>query len=114
MDKLIKIAQHYKFEKQSRKLAEECAELIQAVNKYYDYTSSYNKELIEYNWKYYQDIVEEIADVQIMIDQIMYLLNINNEAVNEIREKKIARQLERIKNEKEKEIWQKEECLQKQ
>lgn len=96
-DKIKRIAEFYKFENQSRQLSEECAELIQAVNKYQRYSSNYNAEPSEYDWKYYQNVVEEIADVEVMLEQIKLLLNISNEAVKSIKEKKVNRQLERIK-----------------
>ena len=59
-DKIKKIAGFYKFENQSRQLSEECAELIQAVNKYQRYSSRCSSEPIEYDWKYYQNVVEVI------------------------------------------------------
>jgi NTP pyrophosphatase (non-canonical NTP hydrolase) len=108
-EKLKTIANHYKLEKQSRQLNEELAELIQANSKYIRYSDS-NME-----WRYLQNICEEVADVQVMIEQILYLLNIDKNAIEEIKMKKIDRQLERIKLEQEKEDkWQKEGCFQKQ
>ena len=103
-DKIERIANHYKFEKQSRQLSEECAELIQAVNKYYRFreglvngddilTSTNDNNML------IQNIVEEIADVEVMLDQIKHLLNINPEAIEQIKSNKIARQLERIEQE---------------
>ena len=41
-DKISIIADHYGFPKQSRQLSEECAELIQAVSKYYRFRNSKN------------------------------------------------------------------------
>ena len=43
--------------------------------------------------------IEEIADVQIMIEQIKYLLGVREEEVLDVIEKKLDRQIERIKNE---------------
>lgn len=99
IEKIKKIATFYKFENQSRQLSEECAELIQAINKYQRYASNYNAEPKEYDWKYYQNVVEEIADVEVMLEQIKILLNISDEAVHGIKEKKVNRQIERIKKE---------------
>ena len=107
-NKLKTIADFYKLETQSRQLNEELAELIQANSKYLRYSDS------DVEWQYLQNICEEVADVQIMIEQMLYLLDIDKQAIEEIKMKKIDRQLERIKVEKEKEEWQKEECLQKQ
>ena len=92
MDKrLFKIANHYGLDSQLDMLQEECAELIQAVSKYKRNGSS--------------GIVEEMADVFIMLNQVIYLLNKENTAVdvdvfiNLWMEKKIRRQLERIESE---------------
>ena len=109
-NKLKAIADYYKLDTQSRQLNEELAELIQANSKYSRYSENNSM-----NWEYLQNMCEEIADVQIMIEQMLYLLDIDNEAIEKIKVKKIDRQLERIKLEQEKEeTWQKEECLQKQ
>ena len=109
-NKLKAIADYYKLDTQSRQLNEELAELIQANSKYLRYSENNSM-----NWEYLQNMCEEIADVQIMIEQMLYLLDIDNEAIEKIKMKKIDRQLERIKLEQEKEeTWQKEECLQKQ
>lgn len=97
-DKLKKIADYYKLDKQSRQLNEELAELIQANSKYLRYSES-NTGM---DWMYLQNMCEEIADVQIMIEQILYLLNIDIKAIEEIKIRKIDRQLERIKCEMEK------------
>lgn len=95
--KIKKIADYYKLEKQSRQLSEECAELIQATSKYMRYQESSYASTVD--WKYLQDICEEIADVEVMLAQIKYLLNINPKAIEEIKKKKIDRQLERIEKE---------------
>ena len=109
-NKLKAIADYYKLDTQSRQLNEELAELIQANSKYSRYSENNSM-----NWEYLQNMCEEIADVQIMIEQMLYLLDIDNKAIEKIKMKKIDRQLERIKLEQEKEeTWQKEECLQKQ
>jgi NTP pyrophosphatase (non-canonical NTP hydrolase) len=103
-DKIKRIANHYGFEKQSRNLTEECGELIQAVNKYYRYneglitrddilTSTNDVNML------IQNIVEEVADVEIMLEQIKHLLHINPAAIEEIKVNKVNRQLERIKRE---------------
>ena len=94
-----RIAEHYTFENQSKQLIEECAELIQAINKYQRYAEGYNAESKEYDWKYYQNVIEEIADVEIMLDQTKILLHFSNEAVEEIKQKKVNRQLERMEQE---------------
>lgn len=104
-EELKRIANYYGFPKQSRQLSEECAEIIQAVSKYHRFreskttrdeilTSTNDSNML------IQNICEEIADVEIMLDQMKYLLNINPEAIEEIKINKINRQLERIEKEK--------------
>lgn len=102
LDKIKKIANKYGYAKQSRQLSEECAELIQAVNKYHRFRESKTTRdeiLASTNDSnmLIQNIVEEIADVEIMLEQIKVLLNLNNDAIKAIKVKKIDRQLERIK-----------------
>lgn len=103
-DKIERIANHYGFTKQSGQLIEECAEIIQAVRKYNRFdeglitgddilTSTNDSNML------IQNIVEEIADVEIMLDQIKHLLHVNPEAVEAIKLKKVNRQLERIEQE---------------
>lgn len=91
MDKRLKtIADHYGLDSQLNILQEELAELIQAVSKYRRGDPSH--------------IIEKIADVEIMLDQITYLLqkftsvNINT-FISLYGEKKIRRQLRRIDEE---------------
>ncbi len=90
IEKIKIIADTYGYEPQSRQLIEEMAELTQAINKFWrkDYECDYRKYLIE-----------ELADVSIMLQQIIYLLNSENN-VEDIIAEKINRQLKRIKNNK--------------
>lgn len=104
--KIKKIADYYGFARQSRQLSEECAEIIQAVNKYHRCNEKIrggdNIMLsVSDSNMLIQNIVEEIADVEIMLEQIKYLLNINNDAVNKIKDNKLDRQIARIKKERE-------------
>lgn len=94
IDKRLKqIADHYGLDSQLDMLQEECAELIQAASKY------------KRNGNY--SIIEEIADVYIMLDQVVYLLDKELPEEGEVKysiswwkKKKISRQLERIEKEK--------------
>ena len=79
-----KIADYYGLDNQTDKTIEECAELIQALVK------------LESR----ENTIEEIADVQIMLKQMLYLLDCEKE-VEKVMEYKINRQLERIKQAKE-------------
>lgn len=94
MDNRLKtIADHYGLDSQLNILQEELSELIQAVSKYRRGDQSH--------------ILEEIADVEIMLDQVKYLLGkypeiphfIIYESIQGIREDKIKRQLNRITEE---------------
>lgn len=92
--KIKKIADHYGLKSQQRQLAEECGELIQATSKYMRYQETSYASTVD--WQYLQKVCEEIADVEVMLDQIKYLLNINPDAIDEIKQNKVDRQLERI------------------
>ena len=86
---LKEIADHYGLRTQSLKLIEEMAELTQSLSKLL--IDPYDGSIVE-------NVEEEIADVNVMLKQLIYLCGIGDE-VNEIMHQKIARQLERIKNE---------------
>lgn len=81
-----KIADHYGLRRQLWQTVEEMAELTQVICK----TGRYDMDTVR------DHLAEEVADVSIMIDQIVYLLGDN--MIAKIREEKINRQLERIKN----------------
>jgi NTP pyrophosphatase (non-canonical NTP hydrolase) len=93
-DKIKRIANHYGLAKQQRQLAEECGELIQATSKYMRFQEQSYASTVD--WTYLQNVIEEIADVEVMLEQIKYLLHINSNAIEAIKEKKVNRQLERI------------------
>ena len=81
-----KIADHYGLRRQLWQTVEEMAELTQVICK----TGRYDMDTVR------DHLAEEVADVSVMIDQIVYLLGDN--MIAKIREEKIKRQLERIKN----------------
>ena len=87
-ERITKIADNYGLDSQLDILQEECAELIVAVSKFKRGKDTAN-------------IIEEIADVEIMLDQIVYLLDKKNNVdvyafIGLWIEKKIRRQLERM------------------
>ena len=81
------IADHYGLEYQLRQLAEECSELAVEAN----YSARYGDITIR--------LIEEIADVEIMLDQVKYLAEIQESDILETRYYKIERQLKRINKE---------------
>lgn len=89
--RIIKIAEHYGKDSQLDILQEECSELIQAVSKY---RRSNDIEVFKK-----MHIEEEIADVEIMISQIKHLLEISERDIKAIKDTKLERQLDRIKEE---------------
>lgn len=92
------IANHYGLESQSRQLMEECGELAQATNKVWRLTKELStdpgkaKEYVTSE----NNLVEEMADVSIMIAQIQEILGISNERVTEQVDVKLNREIERI------------------
>lgn len=83
------IADHYGLRAQSLKLIEEMAELTQSLSKLL--IDPYDEGIDE-------NVEEEVADVNIMLKQLIYLCSIEDK-VNKIMHQKITRQLERMKNE---------------
>lgn len=95
--KIKEIADHYGYDAQSRQCIEEMAELTQAINKWWRVCGN-GQRTEESIAECRYNLVEEIADVQIMLYQLGYLLDSRLE-VSEIITKKLDRQLERIKRE---------------
>ena len=86
-----KIITHYGTAHQKIKLCEECAELIQAVCKSLDNGSADNIT---------EDMIEEMADVQIMLMQFRRILpRYWYDRLYEIQRQKLDRQLQRIESE---------------
>ena len=90
---IVKIADTYGYDAQSRQLIEEMAELTQAINKAWRMGNDFDNLLVQK-----RNIKEEIADVYIMLEQMKYLLNIYEDDIETIINRKILRQLERINN----------------
>ena len=86
-ERITKIADHYGIKRQMHQLAEECSEL--AVEASHSARKGVTVK-----------IIEEMADVLLMIEQVIYLANIAIDDIDECIKFKIDRQLERIKEEK--------------
>lgn len=80
-DKLMQIFDHFGATNQAEKLMEEATEL--------------RVEIIEDN---YLGIIEELADVEVLLDQIKVKYEIYPEEVESIKKEKIDRTLKRIKD----------------
>ena len=80
-DNVKSIADKFGYEEQSLQLIEEMAELTQAINKHRRYNTNTTK----------CNLIEEIADVSIVLSQIVYLLKIDENMF----EKYIANKIER-------------------
>lgn len=101
--KIQKIADTYGYDAQSRQCIEEMAELTQAINKFWRKDlkcGQFTPLQVPIGSPQELSIIEEIADVEICLAQMKYLLAIREEDVNKVIEQKLDRQLERIeKNE---------------
>lgn len=78
-----RIFNHYGIVEQRKQLIQECAELIVALTKL-------DRE----------NIIEEMADVQVMLDQFKLSLPGVGNDITEIMYQKVKRQLERMENER--------------
>lgn len=92
--KAHKIANHYNKDEQVDILIEEMSELTKALLKNRRAIKEGDQVKINHS---VQSIEEEIADVEIMLQQIVYLGDFEN--VDDIMEYKLDRQLERISKE---------------
>ena len=100
-DKLKIIAEHYGIENQSIQLMEEMAELTIALNKYRRSSKVEHQTISESIDEQFiiEQIIEEICDVEIVLEQIKYLLNHSSDDLAIWKQRKIERQLERIAKE---------------
>lgn len=85
------------YEAQSRQLIEEMAELTQAINKVWRMEQKDKLSITESITldAYKNNVVEEIADVQIMLWQMLCLLGAQDK-IEPVIARKIDRQLERL------------------
>ena len=94
---LLKIINHYGIKKQLKYIHSEYFELDEAVinaehNRYIGIIRKPGERAIN-------DIVEELADVMVMLKQFQYLYEIEDKQIEDIMKYKIKRQLERIDKE---------------
>lgn len=97
-DPRFKLAEQCGLECQMQQLIEEMGELQQAICKHFringhglPVSSDLTREMVE------QNLIEELADVKVVLDQIIFLLGCDEEVL-EIMKGKINRTIERMKN----------------
>ena len=86
----LDVADHFGYEIQSDQLVEECAELIQAVNKYRRACGTGQATHISEK-EAFENLVEEIADVESMLEQVKHLLKIPQETIESVKTFKTSR-----------------------
>ena len=91
------IADYYGFDEQKHQLEEEMAELTIALNKYRRNINKVSKSDCD---SLIFNIAEEIADVRVMLEQMMLFVGVSESFITGEMKKKIKRQLERIEEEK--------------
>lgn len=95
-EKISAIADHYGYESQSRQLIEEMAELTSAINHFWRkelQCGKLNPSALNIG-PAYDHVLEELGDVVICVDQLIYLLNAEAE-VGKHMMKKLKRQMKR-------------------
>lgn len=85
------IVRFYGRENQSRQAMEECAELIQAINKALRYPEDEQRRV---------ELITEMADVEIMLFQLMEIFGICKEEVLIMRAEKKRRLIKKYKEER--------------
>lgn len=97
-DKARCIARHYGYYAQSVQAIEELSELITAIAKHRRMVSKMTAphDPREIGGKERNNVIEEMADVTIMIWQMQYLVGIDGQEVYNVIRQKLDRQLERI------------------
>ena len=80
----LDVADHFGYEIQSDQLVEECAELIQAINKYRRARGTGQPTALSEEAAF-GNLIEEIADVESMLEQIKYLLKIPQAMIDGIK-----------------------------
>lgn len=94
---LSRFVKHYGIINQLHVAAEECSELSKAILKFL--RNNAHMENKEEREKYTRAIVEEIADVEVMLEQLKIMFNCEDQVKEQIIYK-TTRQLERMINKK--------------
>jgi len=91
---LKKIIEYYGVRPQIRKFNEESYELEEAILDYIN-VEVYTSSAAEVYYK--EHLIEELADVEVMLGQFIEHYNIDRTDIDKIKQKKIERQLKRMK-----------------
>lgn len=86
------LAEHYGYDPQSRQLIEEMAELTQAINKFWRKDLRCGEDSFSSDkarGERFENIQEEIADVEILLEQIKGILGITEPELNAVKMKKM-------------------------
>ncbi len=97
-EKVKKIADFYGLNAQMYQLIEEMAELTQAINKYNRW-HGVGQLVKQPHLTIINNVCEEIADVEIMLEEIKYLMGISENNLNLIKDAKLQRTIDRMENE---------------
>ena len=89
-DKIQTIADHYGLQCQLEKAGEELAELYEVYSEYMVKLNQYDEDIS------LEPLIDELADVKIMIAQMEYLLECKEEVADRVNFK-LDRQLDRMK-----------------
>lgn len=92
-EKIHRIAIHYGPDSQLDQTIEELAELTVAIRKFIRFKeNSSRSELVNL----FYNLTEEVADVEIMLEQLKYLFPVIADDVEKIKVEKLDRQIKRI------------------
>lgn len=100
-DKIKEIVAYYGYEAQSRQLIDEMAELTQAVNKLWRINKGYKLADSTTKKMYFDNVIEEIADVEVCLSYVKTALDIKSEQIDRVKSYKVDREIQRIAANKE-------------
>lgn len=95
----IENAEYYGYEAQKDQCIEECSELIQALNKY-SRACGKGKPTKMTKEEALANVIEEIADVEVMLEQMVHLLGIKRYDISLVKVEKIRNTRNEIEREK--------------
>ena len=95
---LLKIIEHFGINNQQRKLEEEIFELQEIILDYEFSKNNFPKQHGICEDAFKEKIIEEIADVMVLLEQFKTYYGITNEEITNLFWSKVARTLERIES----------------